>query len=84
VQVEERALSKEKDPLSRERLEVVQKELAALEDTLRPLQLRYQQEKGRLDDIRRLQVWVGGAAAAPPGAWRACSWLRCRGAVGGA
>ncbi len=55
-QVEEKALSKEKDPLSRERLAAVQKELGALDDALRPLQMRYQQEKGRLDEIRRLQV----------------------------
>jgi ATP-dependent Clp protease ATP-binding subunit ClpB len=54
--VEEKALSKEKDPLSQQRLKEVQKELAALEDMLKPLQLRYQQEKARLDAIRKLQA----------------------------
>lgn len=55
LQVEEQALKKEKDPLSVARLSEVQKELAALEDTLRPLQMKYNQEKERLDNIRRLQ-----------------------------
>eukprot|EP00879_Flechtneria_rotunda_P009552 GHRR01009998.1.p1 GENE.GHRR01009998.1~~GHRR01009998.1.p1 ORF type:complete len:524 (+),score=187.87 GHRR01009998.1:1826-3397(+) len=55
LQVEEQALKKEKDPLSQARLAQVQQQLAALEDTLRPLQLKYAQEKERLDNIRRLQ-----------------------------
>lgn len=33
----------------------VQKELAALEDQLSPLLMKYKQEKERLDTIRRLQ-----------------------------
>jgi ATP-dependent Clp protease ATP-binding subunit ClpB len=55
LQVEEQALKKEKDPLSRVRLQEVEKEIAALDDTLRPLQMKYETEKKRLDDIRRLQ-----------------------------
>jgi hypothetical protein len=39
-QVEEKALSKEKDKASQERLAEVRKELAALEDQLRPLLVR--------------------------------------------
>jgi len=38
--VEEKALSKEKDKASQERLAEVRKELAALEDQLRPLLVR--------------------------------------------
>jgi hypothetical protein len=38
------------------RLGEVRKELAALEDTLQPLLIRYNQEKERLDNVRRLQV----------------------------
>ena len=38
--VAEKALSKEKDPASQERLAEVRRELAALEDTLRPLIVR--------------------------------------------
>jgi ATP-dependent Clp protease ATP-binding subunit ClpA len=37
LRVEREALKKEKDPISAARLEEVEKELAALEDTLRPL-----------------------------------------------
>lgn len=33
----------------------MRKELAALEDKLRPLQMRYSNEKARLDELRRLQ-----------------------------
>ena len=38
--MEEKALSKEKDKASQERLAEVRKELAALEDKLRPLMVR--------------------------------------------
>lgn len=55
LQVEEAALSKEKDSISQARLEEVQRELGALADKLQPLQLRYQSEKVRLDDLRALQ-----------------------------
>lgn len=41
--------------LSAARLSEVQKELAALEDQLSPLLMKYKQEKERLDTIRRLQ-----------------------------
>lgn len=41
--------------LSVARLSEVQKELAALEDQLSPLLMKYKQEKERLDNIRRLQ-----------------------------
>jgi hypothetical protein len=41
--------------LSAARLSEVQKELAALEDQLAPLLMKYKQEKERLDTIRRLQ-----------------------------
>lgn len=55
LQVEEQALSKEKDPISKARLEEVRRELAALQEALAPLQMTYQQEKERLDKIRHLQ-----------------------------
>ncbi|GIL83035.1 hypothetical protein Vretimale_8548 [Volvox reticuliferus] len=54
LQVEAAALSKEKDALSKKRSAEVEKELAALEDQLRPLLLRYQQERSRLEELRRL------------------------------
>jgi ATP-dependent Clp protease ATP-binding subunit ClpB len=55
LQVEQQALKKEKDPLSVARLGEVQQQLASLEDTLRPLVMKYSQEKERLDKIRQLQ-----------------------------
>ena len=55
LRVEEKALEKEKDPLSKQRLVEVQKEIGELGEALRPLALRYQQEKRRLDEIKALQ-----------------------------
>lgn len=55
LQVEQTALAKERDARSRERLVDVKLELAQLAETLAPLQMRYKQEKERLDEIRRLQ-----------------------------
>lgn len=40
--------------MSKTRLEEVRKELAGLADQLKPLQMRYQQEKQRLDALRDL------------------------------
>ena len=53
LQVEEQALSKEKDTLSRTRVQEVRRELAALEEALAPLQMRYWQEKERVQAMRR-------------------------------
>lgn len=41
--------------VSKERLDQVRQEIAALKDKLRPLEMRYEMEKKRLDDIRALQ-----------------------------
>jgi ATP-dependent Clp protease ATP-binding subunit ClpB len=53
--VEEAALSKEKDKASQERLDDVRKEVAALQDELQPLLSRYNKERGRLQELRRLR-----------------------------
>lgn len=55
MQVEEAALSKEKDKASKERLEEVRKELAALQDELRPVMSRYSGERDRLQQLQRLR-----------------------------
>jgi ATP-dependent Clp protease ATP-binding subunit ClpB len=55
LQVEEKALEKEKDKASKDRVEVVRKELGEIRDALRPLQMRYESEKTRLDEIKALQ-----------------------------
>ncbi|GIL60022.1 hypothetical protein Vafri_14648 [Volvox africanus] len=54
LQVEAAALAKEKDALSKKRAGDVARELAALEDELRPLLLRYTRERERLEQLRRL------------------------------
>ncbi|EFJ51248.1 hypothetical protein VOLCADRAFT_57497 [Volvox carteri f. nagariensis] len=54
LQVEAAALAKERDALSKKRAAEVARELAALEDELRPLMLRYTQERERLERLRRL------------------------------
>ena len=55
LQVEEKALGKEKDKQSLERMSEVRRELSELQDTLKPLQMRYQAEKMVLDEIKALQ-----------------------------
>ena len=55
AQVEEAALKKEKDPVSKARLEEVRAELAGLQEQLQPLLARYRAEKHRLEDIRALR-----------------------------
>lgn len=52
LQVEEKALEKEKDKQSQERLGEVRRELGELQDRLKPLQMRYRQEKAALDEIK--------------------------------
>ncbi|KAK9810143.1 hypothetical protein WJX72_005514 [[Myrmecia] bisecta] len=56
LQVEEAALSKEKDKVSQERLKEVRKQIQDIQDKLQPLLMRYQKEKQRLDEIRALQM----------------------------
>jgi len=55
LQVEEAALSKEKDKVSKDRLEEVRKELAALQDELRPVMTRYRGERERLQELQKLR-----------------------------
>jgi len=55
LQVEATALAKEKDDMSKQRLKKVQEELNTISDELRPLILKHQAEKERVNDIRRLK-----------------------------
>lgn len=55
LKVEQTALSKEKDKASVGRLADVNKEVSSLEETLRPALSRYEQERERLDELRRLR-----------------------------
>jgi len=56
LEVEATALSKEKDPSSKARLQKVQEEISRLKEELVPLKLKYENEKGRLDKIRSLKT----------------------------
>ncbi|XP_072966532.1 chaperone protein ClpB1 [Typha angustifolia] len=55
LEVEWHALEKEKDKASKARLVEVRKELDDLRDKLQPLKMKYQKEKERVDEIRRLK-----------------------------
>ncbi|KAJ3051577.1 hypothetical protein HDU99_008375, partial [Rhizoclosmatium hyalinum] len=55
LEIEATALAKEKDAASQGRLEKVKEEMSKIKEELKPLKLRYQSEKGRLDDIRELK-----------------------------
>jgi len=55
LEIEATAMKQEKDQASKQRLEKVQKELADIEEQLRPLQMKHQGEKSRLEEIRRLR-----------------------------
>lgn len=54
LQVEEKALEKEKDKQSIERVGEVRREISTLREQLSPLQLRYNAEKSRLDELKEL------------------------------
>ncbi|KAI7861747.1 putative HSP100 protein [Spinellus fusiger] len=56
LEIEAMALSKEKNNQdSRERLNTVHEEMARIQEELRPLKLRYDMDKGCLDEIRNLK-----------------------------
>jgi ATP-dependent Clp protease ATP-binding subunit ClpB len=55
LQVEETALKAEKDKQSKLRLKACQQELSSIDEKLRPLRLKHEEEKGRVDEIRRLR-----------------------------
>jgi len=55
LQVEETALKAEKDDKSKLRLAVCQQELASIDERLKPLKLKHEEEKGRVDEIRRIR-----------------------------
>ena len=55
LEIEETALKKEDDSLSKERLEHLQKELAELKDEFNAAQAQWQNEKSRVDELSRLR-----------------------------
>jgi ATP-dependent Clp protease ATP-binding subunit ClpB len=55
LEIEATALAKEKDPASRQRLDKVHEEMAKIAEELKPLKMRYENERGRLEEVRTLQ-----------------------------
>lgn len=56
LEIEATALEKEKDQNSQLKLEKVREELAKIDEELKPLLLKYEQEKGRIDELRALKT----------------------------
>jgi ATP-dependent Clp protease ATP-binding subunit ClpB len=54
LEVEATALSKEKDQASVQRLSKVKEELSKIDEDLKPLKIRYEAEKKRIDEIHEL------------------------------
>ena len=54
-EIEEAALKKEDDALSRERLQVIQKELADLHETFSSMQARWENEKNAISRVQKLR-----------------------------
>src|ERR687898_845093 len=63
LEIERAALQKETDAASKERLERLERELADLQETSRAMRAHWQQEKDRIDTIRRLKSELEEARA---------------------
>ena len=55
LEIEEAALKKEEDPLSRKRLEELQKELAEERDRCRAMKAQWENEKNSIDKVRQIR-----------------------------
>ena len=64
LEIERAALQKETDPVSRERLERLEKELADLQERSRGMRAHWQQEKEHIDRIRQLKMELEETRAA--------------------
>jgi ATP-dependent Clp protease ATP-binding subunit ClpB len=60
LEIEQTALEKEKDKASKDRLGEIIKELAAIGEKLKPLMLKFESERGRVDELRTLQEKLDG------------------------
>ena len=63
LEIERAALTKEKDPASRERLKALEKELANLKEKETALQARWKQEKDEVERLRALRADLDRAKA---------------------
>eukprot|EP00123_Amoebidium_parasiticum_P020152 comp43324_c0_seq1/m.47472 comp43324_c0_seq1/g.47472 ORF comp43324_c0_seq1/g.47472 comp43324_c0_seq1/m.47472 type:complete len:725 (-) comp43324_c0_seq1:166-2340(-) len=55
LEIEQTALAQEKDSASKQRLREVKGHIQRIDEELKPLKVRYEQERGRVDEIRELQ-----------------------------
>eukprot|EP00043_Microstomoeca_roanoka_P007299 m.70256 g.70256 ORF g.70256 m.70256 type:complete len:889 (+) comp13768_c0_seq1:199-2865(+) len=55
LDIEATALAKEKDKMSKQRLKEVRKQIADIEEQLSPLKMKFEMERGRVDEMRELQ-----------------------------
>ena len=56
LEIEATALEKEKkDPMSKARFEKVKEELAKIEDQMKPLKLKYEQEREKVEKIAQMK-----------------------------
>ncbi len=58
LEIEEMALKKEDDPLSRDRLEKLRAELAELKDNFNAMKARWESEKGSVDKVKELKAKI--------------------------
>lgn len=56
LEIEAVSLGKEKDAESKKRLQVIHEEIEKINDELKPLLLRYNNEHGRIQELRDLSV----------------------------
>lgn len=56
LEVESKALEKETDQASKQRLEAVLTHMSEVKEQLKPLKLRYGMQRGRLDEVRNLRI----------------------------
>ena len=61
LEIEEAALCKEEDAVSRERLTALRKELAELREKVNAMKLRWEQEKAAIDSVRKLREELDAA-----------------------
>jgi ATP-dependent Clp protease ATP-binding subunit ClpB len=76
LKIEEQALLKEKDPASKERLAKLRKELADLEDEVKALKARWQEEKQVVEQAGKLNTQLAEARTALEHAMRVGDYAR--------
>ena len=74
MQIEEQALMKETDEVSRERLEHLRKEIADAQDALSKRKAEWQNEKDVIEDVQTLKADLEAAQTEEERATREATW----------